>query len=223
MPDRVNYLDLTRSAVADIGNIGTEIDQIVQRGERQADTRAEAIKTIEDMCEALQLACDTINKEITMAIIEFNHLKNEPSDALYGYFQRMAFKFSEPSLRLLLHENKVCGELHILGDKFKQPFSPETTGGTSIWDNVRAFFNRSTNMHYAIEGLYEGEISYLRDISDFLSDVRDQATEATGLTDDKLISAGESLIAQMKDKRNALQQQAREVQDAAYASIAKLH
>ena len=223
MPDRVNYLDLTKSALTDIGNIGTEIDQIVQRGERQADTRAEAIKTIEDMCEALQLACDTINKEITMAIIEFNRLKNEAADALYGYFQRMAFKFSEPSLRLLLHENKVCGELHILGDKFRQPFSSETTGSTSIWDNVRAFFNRSTNMSYAIEGLYEGEISYLRDITDFLSEVRDKATEATGKFGDELISAGESLIAQMKDKRNVLQQQAREIQDAAYESIAKLH
>jgi hypothetical protein len=135
----------------------------------------------------------------------------------------MAFKFSEPSLRLLLHENKVCGELHILGDKFKQPFSPETTGGTSIRDNVRAFFSRSTNMHHAIEGLFEGEISYLRDISDFLSEVRDQATEATSLPEDKLIDAGESLIAQMKDKRNILQRQAREIQDAAYGSIAKLH
>jgi len=223
MPDRVFYLDLTRDGLNDIGNVATDIDQIIQRGERQADTRAKAIKTIEEMCEALQLACDTINKEITIAIIEFNRMKNESADALYGYFERIATKFSEPSLRLLLHENKVCGELHILGDRFRQPFSPETTGGTSIWENVRAFFSRSTIMSDALSGLHEGELSYLRAIGDFLCDVRDKAANATGLYGDALIIEGEALVEQMRHKRNILQQQAREIWDAANASIAKLH
>jgi hypothetical protein len=224
MPDdRVFYLDLTRDALNDVGNVASQIDTIIQRGERQADTRAEAIKTILDMCEALQLACDTVAKEITTAIVEFNQIRNESPDALVGYFQRMATKFSEPNLRLLLHENKVCGELHILGDRFRQPFSGQTTGATSIWDNVRSFFTRSTVMSDAISGLYEGELSYLRSIGSFLDDVRDHAECATGVVEESLQKEGESLKEHMRFKRGILQQQAREMWDAANACTAKLH
>ena len=76
MPDRVQYLDLTKEALSELGGKVSEIGEIIKNGDEQADARKGAIQTIHEMCDALQLACDLISKEISKNIIVFNNLRN---------------------------------------------------------------------------------------------------------------------------------------------------
>lgn len=226
MPDKVDYLDITRHALSEISGDASEILKILEEGDKQADTRQGVIQTVHEMCDALQLACDLISKEISSSILEFNGLRKGNGELLNGYFTRTAFKFSSEALRQLLHEGKVCGELHALGDRFKQPLTDVTTGGVSLWENVKAFFSRSTSMSIALEGLYEGERNYLYNLSDFLFEIRDRAEAATSLDLDDvegLRSAGEQLVGLMREKRQVLQDQIREVKLAADDCVKKLH
>jgi hypothetical protein len=224
MNDTMYYLDLTKSAISDIGNIAPDIAEIIKRGDEQADTRKGAIQTINEMCDALQLACDLISKELSASITEFNRIRNDKPEILIGYFQRTSLKFSEPSLRLLLHEGRVCGELHALGDRFTQPFSDVTTGAVSIWENVKTFFTRSNSMVEALGGLLEGEMNYLHDFGGFLNDVRNGAENATGIySEEQLRQAGDTLVELMRQKRQTLQNQVREIRIAADACIGNLH
>lgn len=225
MPDRVEYLDITKAALSEISDEVSEIGKIIKEGNEQANVRKGSIQTIHEMCDALQLACDLISKELSSSIIEFNSLRKENEEVLRGYFERTAFKFCHESLRLLLHEGKVCGELHALGDRFKQPFTDVTTGGVSFWENVKAFFMRSNSMSIALGGLYEGEMNYLYNMSHYLYEIRDRAEIATSLTDDveALRDAGEELIALMRDKRQVLQDQIRDIKLSADACVEKLH
>jgi hypothetical protein len=225
MAGSVDYLSLTKDAILDVTSITSDIDKIFEKADEQADTRKGAIQTINKLCDALQLACDLILKEISTSIVEFNQLKSGNEDALRGHFERVAIKFSDSSLRLLLHEGRVCGELHALGDRFKQPFSDATRSGTSFWDNVKTFFTRSNTMKHALDGLHEGEIYYLRDLASFLDDLKIRAEGATAITGDidQLRQAGDELIALMRDKRQTLQDHVREIQDAAKNCVEKLH
>jgi hypothetical protein len=226
MPDNVQYLELAKDAFSELGSKVGEIGEIIKKGVEQADTRKSAILTIHQMCDALQLACDLVSKELSASIIDFNTLRSAKEEALRGFFKRTAFKFSDGSLRTLLHEGKVCGELHALGDRFTQPFSDVTPGGVSVWENVMTFFRRSNSMSDAMHGLYEGEMDYLRAISDYLNSVRDAAENATAIdwgNIDELRTAGDTLAELMRKKRQILQDQIRRVKDAADDCIKKLH
>ncbi len=129
MPDHVDYLERASKAVTEVGDMVGQIDKVLKKREEQADARKGAIRTINEMVDALQLAVDLISKEISSATIEFNTVRWQKEEALQGYFERVASRFSDKPLRLLLHEGKVCGELHALGDRFGQPFSGVSTGG----------------------------------------------------------------------------------------------
>src|SRR5215831_3870545 len=137
MGNDLQYLDSTQLAFKEVGNLGSELTKALEKGEEQAATRDGAIQTINEMCDALQLASDLIAKELSASITEFNRIREDKEDVLRAYFERMAIKFSESSMRLMLHEGKVCGELHKLGDRFEQPFSKQTMGGVSFWENIK--------------------------------------------------------------------------------------
>src|SRR5205823_3421086 len=126
MPETIRYLDQARDGFEEIAGLGSELSRAIELGEQQATTRDGAIQTINEMCDALQLAADLISKELSACITEFNRLRADDEQVLRGYFERTAVRLSEPSLRLLLHEGTVCGELHKLGDRFRQPFSKQT-------------------------------------------------------------------------------------------------
>jgi len=226
MCGRVEYLDLAKDALIEVGGKVGEIGEVIKKGDEQADARKGAILAIHEMCDALQLACDLISKELSTTIIEFNNVRAEKEEAIRGFFQRTAFKYSNDSLRQLLHEGKVCGELHALGDRFSQPFSDVTTGGVSLWETVKTFFRRSNRMSMALDGLYEGEMNYLNDLTNFLNDVRDEAENATAIDWGKvetLKEAGDALTEHMRNKRQTLQDQIHVLKSAADDCINKLH
>jgi hypothetical protein len=178
------------------------------------------------MCDALQLAADLISKELSAGVTEFNRLWPEKEGVLRGYFERIAVRLSEPSLRLLLHEGTVCGELHKLGDRFEQPFSKEAVSGISFWQNVKTFFSRSNHMSSVLHGLIEGERDYLRGFSSFLDDARSLAETATQIPwgdDQALRNQGQNLVQLMRDKRAILQRKLVDIRAAADGAIAALH
>ena len=226
MPDKLNYLDMTKDAFSDVAGKVSEIANIIKKGDEQADTRRGAIQTINEMCDALQLACDLISRELSSSIIEFSQLRNGKEEALRGYFERVAIKFGEPSLRILLHEGKVCVELHALYDRFRQPFSNVTTGGVSFWENVKTFFTRSSAMSMALDGLHSGEMHYLRDFASFLDVIRDNAEKNLSIpfgNYGNLQQAGEELAVLMREKRQDMQNQVLAMRNDANACIEKLH
>ena len=226
MPNKVEYLDIAKEALNELGSKAGDIADIIKKGDEQADTRKTAVLTIHQMCDALQLACDLVSKELSTSIIDFNNLRAAKEEALRGFFQRAAFSFSSDSLRKLLHEGKVCGELHALGDRFTQPFSNVTTGAVSVWENVKTFFSRSNSMSIAINGLYEGEMNYLQDIGAFLNDIRNQAEAAMRVTSgdmEALRSAGDELTELMRNKREVLQDQVRALKSTADVCIRTMH
>ena len=218
MPERVGYLDIAKEGLS-------EIDEIIKKGNEQADTRKAAIQTIHEMCDTLQLSADIVSRELSASIIEFNRLRNQP-EALHGYFERTAFKFSNPSLRQMLHEGSVCGELHALGDRFRQPFSDVATGSLSVWDNVKTLFTRSNRMSMAVEGLYQGEIDYLGELVDFLNEIRDCAEYGTSIDEgerEEQVKLGDDLTVLMRNKRQVLQDQIRDLKHGADVCVEDLH
>ncbi|KKO19760.1 MAG: hypothetical protein L3J18_07295 [Candidatus Brocadia sp.] len=222
----MQYLNLAKDAIREVVNLAPDLNKAIAKGEEQATTRDGVIQTINEMCDALQLASDLISKELSTSITEFNRIRPEKEEVLQAYFERVATKFSEPSLRLLLHEGTVCGELHKLGDRFEQPFSKETTSGVSWWENVRTFFSRSNSMANVLHGLIEGERNYLRSFSEFLDDVRDSAETATQVpweNNATLRTKGEELVKLMRQKRSGLQSKLSEIRVAADAALGALH
>lgn len=223
MPD---YLEQAKSALDDLGGIGSSLRDAIALGKEQASTRDGVIQTINEMCDALQLAADLVAKELSTSILEFNRIKDEKEELLRGFFERLAARLAEPRLRLLLHEGQVCGELHKLGDRFETPVSPESLAALSAWQAVKAFFTRSSAMSTALHGLVEGERDYLRDFAEFLDDVRDRAEKATAMAWGQvgaLRQEGESLTELMRQKRAALQQKAASIRKGADAAIATMH
>jgi len=226
MPDKMNYLNTTMDAFADVANKSSEIANIIKKGDEQADTRRGAIQTINEMCDALQLACDLISRELSSSIIEFSQVRNGTEVDLRGFFERAAIKVSQSSLRVLLHDGKVCGELHALYDRFTQPFSNVTTGGVPFWENVKTFFARSNAMSMALSGLHAGEMTYLQDFGSFLNEIRDSAEKALLIPWENISEvqqAGEQLIILMRQKRQDMQDQVLAMRNNANACIKKLH
>jgi hypothetical protein len=226
MANGMQYLELAKDAITDIGGFGPDLSKAIAKGEEQATTRDGTIQTINEMCDALQLATDLIARELSAGIMEFNRLQGEREEMLRGYFERIALRLSEPTLRLLLHEGTVCGELHKLGDRFEQPFSKHTIAGVSFWENVKTFLSRSNSMSNVLHGLVEGERDYLRGFSSFLNDVRDRAEAATQIRwedDATLRTHGQALVQLMRDKRAILLGKLAEIRAAADGAIAALH
>lgn len=220
------YLDEAKSAIDDLGSIGSSLKDAIALGKEQASTRDGVIQTINEMCDALQLAVDLIAKELSASIIEFNRIKQGKEEILRGFFERLAARLSEPQLRLLLHEGQVCSELHKLGDRFETPMSPESIAALSVWEAVKAFFTRSSPMAATLHGLIEGERDYLRDFAAFLDDVRDRAEKATFIAwgeASALRQEGDSLIELMREKRTALQKKAANIRKAADTAIETMH
>ena len=226
MPEKVQYLEIVRDAFAEVGDMAGQLNDIVKQGDEQANVRDGAIRTIHQMCDALQLACDLISKEISSSIVEYGSVRYGPEEAIRGFFQRTAFKYSDQSLRLLLHEGKVCGELHALGDRFTQPLSPESRSAVPFMEAIKMFFRRSSTMSIALDGLYEGEMNYLVDLTGFLNEIRDHAEQAaSGYWGDVdgLRQEGDALMEQMRAKRQTMQDQLRAIKSEADGSIGKLH
>lgn len=218
MPEEVRFLDVTRTAV-------DEVFKILERGNEQADVRDKAIETLNNMCDALQAGADFISKELSSIILEFHQVPPGDPGALQAFFERTVARLGEPHLRLLLHEGKVCGQLHSLGDRFAQPFSPQTRAGAGILDLVNALFRRSSSMSEAIDGLVEGERNYLRDFSAFLNDVVDLAEQSAGAVWGDPVAAhrhAEQLVTRVRQKRAALQRQILGIREIADTAIAKL-
>ena len=224
MSDRVEYLDQVKDAIKEVGDLAPQIEKHFRRADKQAEIRTGVIQTINTMCDALQLACDLVSAEISSSITEFNKVKGtgDVEDLRY-YFERIAGRFADRSLGRLLHEGKVCGELHALADGFRQPFSKETRAGESFWRAVYAFFKRSTRMSEALERLWKGEKYCLRSLGQFLNDMRDRAEKANAQFDAPwLRQEGEKMVDVMRKKRKVLQVQAHQVRDVADACILKL-
>jgi hypothetical protein len=80
-------------------------------------------------------------------------------------------------------------------------------------------------MSMALIFLTHGERQYLRDLADFWDDVRDRCEKAAEVDNDvgKLRSRGASLIGLLREKRRTLQDQVRELREAADTCIGRLH
>lgn len=227
MSNGFQYLDSLKDAIKELGKFTPDLNEAIEKGEKQAETRDKVIETINEMCDALQLASDLVSKELSTSIIEFSQVKQGQENLLRGYFERVAIRFSESSLWLLLHEGKVCGELHKVGDRFEQPFSMVAMSSLSLWENVRTFFCRSNNMSNLLHGLIEGEREYLRNLSAFLNEVRNCVEDAIQRipwgNDQALKMKGEELIQLMRERRSSLQTKLSEIRVVADAVIAELH
>jgi hypothetical protein len=226
MSNGTGYLEAAASGIAEIGDLASKIPEIVKQADAQADVRKEAIRTVDQMADALQLACDLVSKELSASITEFHRLRSEDDGILRGFFERLVLRFSDGNLRLLLHEGKVCGELHALGDRFSQPLSDVSRSALPWWESLRALFTRSTSMSMVVHGLLEGERDYLRDLSAFLDEVREKAEAATARPWgdlDGLRAAGDALAALMRERRRRLGEKVLAIRRAADAAIAKLH
>lgn len=223
--EKTYYLDAVAHGLKELKDEIPNIQKAIQQGEKQAETRDGIIDTINEMCDALQLACDLISSEVSKCLIDFNQVNRDSVESLKGFFERTATKFSDPALRVLLHDGKVCGQLHALGDRFCQPFSNESTGALSFWENIRTLLTRSNAMSDALNGLHEGELHYLQSIQDFLREINNMA-ETTALSAaplDQMVKEGEALCARLREKREALLDQIREIRIEANACIGQLH
>ena len=221
-----SVLDSTKNALKDVASLGSDLKKAIDLGKEQATTREGVIQTINEMSDALQVASDLIAKELSSSITEFHAQPGGGEAQLRGCFERLALRVSEPSLRLLLHEGRVCGALHKIGDRFETPFSPESVAALSFWQSIRTFFTRSSMMSQVLHGLIEGERDYLRDFSSFLEEIRIGSEEALAVqwgNEVELKKKTASMISLIREKRKSLLNKALEVRDAADAVIDELH
>jgi hypothetical protein len=215
MSDTINELDLVENGLA-------QVERQLARGEKQAETRDDVIKIIDRMCDALQHACSLISDKLTESILEYNRIQRPTAARLQQYFSSTARRFSNKAIGKLLHEGHVCGELHMLGDRYSQPFSKQTMSTLSFTENVRTFFRRTNSMHQALWNLEHGERQYLRDFETFLVEIRTAAAQASGNVE-QLKSKGDALVELMRNKHKVLQQQALHIRERADACFRKMH
>jgi hypothetical protein len=225
MSANVQSFELAKQALDEVKDLAPGLKEALDLGKEQASTRDGVIDTINNMCDALQLASDLVSEKLSAKIVEYNQTKDKKEDAMISYFGRLVNTFSENNIWILLHEGKVCGELHKLGDRFETPFSPEAMGGLSFLENVMTFFRRSSSMSLTLHCLLEGERQYLRDIAAFLGDLRARAEAATGLWGQReaLRGEGDAIVQLMRNKRQILVEQVRQLRLSADASIEALH
>src|SRR5262245_9744987 len=118
MSNDTPHLDNASEGLDELSGIASQLKEAIALGKEQASTRDRVIQTVNEMCDALQLACDLICAKLSSAITEFNRVRWENEEALRDHFERLAQLVSAPSLRDLLREGQVCGELHKVGDRF---------------------------------------------------------------------------------------------------------
>ena len=99
MNNQMPYLNVTRNAFTEVAS---QIDDVVKKGDEQADTRKGIIQTINEMCDALQLACDLIARELSAGSMEFNQVK-KGKDLCGAYVLEQSGKF----LASLIHQGWV--------------------------------------------------------------------------------------------------------------------
>ena len=205
----VNILEVARQGITDIAALGQ-----VQTGARDG-----VVAVVNELCDGLQLASDVVSAAIGTTIADFYDARGGTDAQLRGFFVATATRFSDQSLGTLLHEGKVCGRLHALGDRFKQPLSKEAWSGIPFWQAVAALFTRSSPMSQALHGLLSGEKDYLRQIGWFLREVQVAAEDGAAAPS---IASGEKLVALLRQKRTTLQAQAVGLRTAGDACIAQL-
>lgn len=232
MSTETRYLDATKNGIGDIAKMAPDLKKAIELGKEQAKTRDEIIDIINHLCDTLQHGGDEVIARLSACVVEYYKARDGAVEDLYAYFERLAHKFSEPSLRDLLHEGKVCGELHKLGDRFKQPFSEESPAALSFSQNVRTFFSRSSNMKEAIDGLVEGERHYLRDIAAVLRKVVTEAEDARAepfntldrvATSGRLRVKGDIIVTLLKTKRKLLDKKFSSIRQAGDVAVETLH
>jgi hypothetical protein len=226
MPEQMRTLDEAKEGLGELGGVASELKKAIDLGKEQATTRDGVVQTVNDMCDALQLAADLIAAELSSQITEFNRARGQGEDVLRGYFERLSYRVSAPTLRELLHDGRVCGDLHKVGDRFRTPFSPQSVAGLGVLDTVRAFFTRSSRMSDVIHGLLEGERDYLRDFSGLLDEIRIRAEAAAMIPwgdTNQLEKAGTEIVELIRRKRHILLGKVSQVRESADGVIQALH
>jgi len=226
MPEEIPTLNEAKEGLSELGGLASELKKAIDLGKEQATTRDGVIQTVNDMCDALQLAADLIAAELSSQITEFNRARGQGEEVLRGFFERLSHRVSAPALRELLHDGRVCGDLHKVGDRFQTPFSPESVAGLGAWDAVKTFFTRSSRMSNVIHGLLEGERDYLRDFSWLLDEIRIRAETATMMPwgdTNQLENAGTEIVELIRIKRQVLLENVSLVRNSADGVIQALH
>jgi hypothetical protein len=224
MPDELPILSLVGSGFSELSNGAGSVSKALEKADAQVETRQDAIRVINYMCDALQKAESIVTRALTESVMEYNKLRDGNRQTLVDYFERTAHKFSEDALGQKLLEGEVCADLHGLYDAFSQPFSAVSRSGLSVTDAVRTVFTRSSSMSMALSGLQDGERIYIRETTAFLNDVVDKARDATGLsTEDETRAKGDQLARKMRRKVKALRAQTSAVRETADECIETLH
>lgn len=223
MPNKLDYLSEVKEGLNDLTSLTSQIEKALERAEKQGHVRADAIRIINAMCDALQLACDLVSSELTAKVVEFNGIVHSQDKAKFtSFFGDTARRFGDVSVGQLLHEGKVCGELHALGDGFAQPFSQQTQSGVSFTQALVTLFRRSNPMSQALEKLHGGEREYLRSVETFLFDIVTDAMSASGDLE-ALRESGQKLVGKMRDKHRTIHEQMWSLRDSADACVKTLH
>ena len=213
MSNDVPILDLTTAGIKELGKLSAA----------QAGTRGGVIRLLDELTDTLQLACDLVSKEMSTTLAEYNELRGGTDRMRGSFLGRVAVRYSEPSLWILLHEGKVCGQLHTLADRFETPFSKEVLTSIPAWEAIATFFTRTNTMSQALGRLRDGEREYLRDIARFLDDVRLFAEGHRYDQGPALEKSCDELAGTLRTKRAALQKAVYALRHAADDCVAQLH
>ncbi len=214
MTGQIPFVELTREGLREAAKEAASLAQA------QTSVRGEVIRTINTLVDTLQLAADVVGKEISATIAEHNDGRRGQRG---GFLSRAAARFSHDGLWVLLHEGRVCGPLHELGDRFANPLSKEVWSGISAWEAVMTFFRRTSPMSQALQRLREGEGAYLHELAQFLDDARNFAEQHRHDQGDQAEQSCEELVSRLRDKRSALLSAIWSLRSAADECIAKLH
>ncbi|MFO0547740.1 MAG: hypothetical protein U0271_05090 [Polyangiaceae bacterium] len=196
------------------------MEEVRELSKFQTGTRDGIITVINELCDTLALACNLVVREIGSTLVDYQAARGS-TDRTRDFVGATAKRFSNDALRALLKEGRVCGPLHMLGDRLRQPFSSETSAAVPFWEALRAIFTRSTTMSNVIHGLHEGERQYLCDIENLLHEVQARAEQGLSPHADPN-SAAEGLALLLRHKRDVLRVSSRSLRDAADACIAAL-
>jgi hypothetical protein len=198
---------------------GEGMKAVAALGRVQTEARAGVLDTINELCDALQLASDLISKEISTTIVEFYEIRGGSDERRDEFLAATVARFADGALATLLHEGKVCGRLHVLGDRFSNPLSNEAWSGIPFWEAIGSFFTRSSSMSKVLDGLLDGEKHYLSDMRVFLQEVQQTAEGALASPSS---DACENLMTLLRKKRRMIQSQARDLRDVGDQCIATL-
>jgi hypothetical protein len=228
MVKEISFYDLVKLGFGEVADRARALNKAIAKGQEQTETRDGVIQTINEMCDALQKATDAIASELSGSIVDFNSLGRMDDEAIIrGFFDRTAEKLSDKAIRKLLREGLVCGELHKIGDRYTQPLSHDTMGGVSFWENVKTFFIRTNRMSDALDALATGERDYIKNTSEFLNEVRDKVEDVTTIPRgggiEILLDKARELVRLMREKRNKLESQMRELRMQAETTRKTLH